>query len=379
MLQIITPHTDFDLGFPRKPINYKVDIPDAHINNDCGLIFFINGYSGLYDDIYSNKLRRFLSDKYNCIVCTVDYFGSHCFTYDEGLDLGFGHNFFIELKNRFGMNVTISKNIDAMQIIEAVFQNLKTLGVVSLPVEMHLSRKCSQYQSFSVLPALDHIQVLYALLEKYPIDKKRIFVIGTSYGGNIALFMNKIAPNTIRLLIDNSGFSSSEESLSTIYGFAQADVAGIECPIRNVPHFSSNPDHLAFFSPHHAALRFLADPFHYSPSETVVHTYHSSYDVVAPIREKRRLHEVLGNFRTCMLHVVEREDQLDGSAFKNLEHGMNASMRALFEKSYAVYMDSLPHPPDHTDFDLETKLVLPCAGREYHVSYSKQGVRINLV
>ena len=81
-----------------------------------------------------------------------------------------------------------------------------------------------------------------------------------------------------------------------------------------------------------------------------------------------------------MLHIVNNEAQLDGRLFKHLDHGMGASMRAMFKKSYDMYMDSSPPAPDHTDFDLETRLELPCRkGRSYLVSYSRQGINVELV
>ena len=376
MPRIQAAHPDFELKFPRTSIDYEVALPSGGCDGETGLIFYIHGYGASYNDLYTQKLRKFFADTYNCIVCTVDYFGSRCFT---NLNMTAQPDFFVKLEKEFGIKVSVSKGIPIAAVFDYVFKALEKMGVKSLPPDMHLVTLSDHYISFSVLPALDHIQVLHALLGNYPINRQRIFVLGTSNGGNIALFMNKIAPNTMRLVIDNSGFSSCQDNLWAIYGFVSGERYGVSFGIRNTYHFVDDPSHPAFFTPAHAAIRDLANPAHYVPSDTVVHSYHSTHDTIAPFAAKLHLHDVLQAFRPGMLHVIERDDHLDGHTFKVLSHGMNASMRSLFARSYQQYMGTLPNPSNHTDFDLKTRLAFPCGDKIYTVSYTKQGCRMGMV
>ena len=182
----------------------------------------------------------------------------------------------------------------------------------------------------------------------------------------------------MRLIVDNSGFSSAEESINAIYGFMKGNIGPLGCVLRNTIHFSPEDGNGSHFAPHRSVLRFLPQKDHYEKSETVIHSYHSYHDKIAHCRTKQRFIGVMRQFRSCMLNVIEKEEQLDGRAFKTLEHGMSASMRALFERSYENYMGASPQAPSHTDFDLETVLRLPCADRVYTVAYSGEGVQMRL-
>src|ERR1700675_2140186 len=69
-----------------------------------------------------------------------------------------------------------------------------------------------------VLPALDGLQVVHRLLGEHGLNRRRTFLLGTSYGGYIAGMMAKFAPATFRMVVDNSGFSSAQDDIANVFG-----------------------------------------------------------------------------------------------------------------------------------------------------------------
>lgn len=73
------------------------------------------------------------------------------------------------------------------------------------------------------------------------------------------------------------------------------------------------------------------------------------------------------------------EDMLDGRMFKTHDHGMRASMRALFAHSYERFRSEDRDPVSFTDFDLRSIVTLNCGALTYELTYSSPAsVRMEL-
>lgn len=376
MPEIALPHPDAELGIARAPIPYRADVPANGLTARTGLIFYVHGYGEDFDSPYSRKLRRYLADRYDCVVVTVDYFGADC--YRSGV-VKPGPNFFVNINTHFEMSLTIPEGMDPIIPMNLALDELCRRGVTSLPNDVVLIREGAQYNSFGLLPALDHLQVLHRCLQDYPIDRSRLFLLGTSYGGYIGLLLNKLAPNTFRLIIDNAGFSSPEDDYISVYGCLGGSYRGVSVSAFNAKRFSQDPKALNFFSPGCAAIRELRNKAHYATSQTLAVSYHSATDTVASLERKQDLHRLLAAIQPSSLTVVGEAD-LDGRLFKTLDHGMLASMRGLFERSYEYWEGlALPAVAD-TDFDLESELLFDCVESYYSVRFSwEEGVQLVII
>lgn len=367
------PHRDIELGVPREKLQYIVREPSQGLSKQTGLIFYIHGFGYRYDDSYADKLLPYLADTYNCLAVSVDYQGARGYSAD--LELGPAPDFFLKLAEHHGVTVTAPVGLNIWTIVNTVCQQLAARGVTRLHPECHTISGAGGYSNFGLLPALDHLQVLGNILKEYAVDKKRLFVLGTSYGGYIGLLLAKLAPNTFRLVVDNSGFSGPQDILESLYG-----IAGIVGPvlIMNQCLVAFSDDALApnYLSPSRKMIRDLAVAEHYAlPSDTVIYSYHSETDVVAPTAAKKRLAEVLGRARNYDLRLVSAAE-VDGRIFKNASHGMAASLRGLFEMSYRRWSPRVADPPAITDFDLETVNRLPCGREDYVLSFDPGGVSL---
>jgi pimeloyl-ACP methyl ester carboxylesterase len=224
-------------------------------------------------------------------------------------------------------------------------------GIKSLHHECRLLKEMRGYMNFGLLAALDHLQVTHHVMNTYPIDKRRMFCIGTSYGGYIALLIAKLAPNTFKLTIDNSGFSGPQDDMASVYGLNLATIRGgikvyVQAPIAFIPA----PGNRFSFSEDRRIVREIGVDAHYELEGCgAVHSYHSKLDAVAPFESKINALETVSKHRKCDMTVVGTRD-LDGKIFKNLDHGMNASIRGLFDLSYNKFVNEGPHLPADNRF-----------------------------
>lgn len=363
------PHGDVELSFPREPLDYAVSIPAAGLTDDTGLVFFIPGFGMYFDEDYPLRLIEWLSATQDCVAVCVGYHGAKGMSRDTA-DIVPAADFFLKMKAHYGISVTAPQSMAPYAIAMNLLTAMQERGLTALHPECHFVRGVRGYMNFGVLSALDHLQVMGRLLARLPINRRRTIAIGTSYGGYVALMLAKMAPDTFRLIIDNSGFSGAE--CLNIYGEASL---GEPLPIRVLTPFafSRDPSAPTFFDPSHRLIREIGVEAHYpDPSLTVIHSYHAAGDAIASTDRKIQALDILGRRRRCDLRVIHSAD-LDGRIFKDLSHGMAASMRGLFDLSYRRWREEGGITPDLTDFDQGTRTRLVCADRTYVVDLSPGG------
>jgi hypothetical protein len=140
--------------------------------------------------------------------------------------------------------------------------------------------------------------------------------------------------------------------------------------------FSGDPSSPNYLSPSRRMIRDLAVAAHYHlSSETMLHSYHSEADTVAPTAANKRLALVLGRRRRYDLRLISEAD-IDGRIFKNAKHGMDASLRGVFDLSYRRWASEVADPPAITDFDLGTVNRLPCGKEDYVLTFGGDTVSI---
>ncbi len=366
-------HPDIELGVPREAIEYALALPSRGMSPQTGLVFYIHGFGFRYNDAYAGKLLPYLADTYDCIAVGVDYHGAR--RYHGKSRSRPAPDFFAKLEEHYGVTVTAPAGTEIWTVVNAVCFELAKRGVTQLHPECQIVSGAEGYANFGVLPAMDHLQVLGTVLKNHVVDRKRLFVLGTSYGGYIGLLLHKFAPNTFRLVVDNSGFSGPADTLLSLYGMSSS-VGTMRIVHRCLVAFSDDPSVPNYLSPSRRMIRDLAVASHYHlPSETVLHSYHSEADTVAPTAAKKKLAEVLGRRRRYDLRLISEAD-VDGRIFKNAKHGMDASLRGVFELSYRRWTAEVADPPAITDFDLGTVNRLPCGEEDYVVSFSGDDVSI---
>ncbi len=224
------------------------------------------------------------------------------------------------------------------------------------------------------------------MISKHRIRLSEIHLLGTSYGGYIALLMAKFAPHTFNVVIDNSGFVMAQ--FSEIYpsvvrasGSYARNIDGIryEVPVAASSIWENDELSYFYFSDANKMIRNLSVKEHMVNSETKYFIYHSVHDLVAPFPHKKRMCEQLQDFAHVDLMSVDRES-IDGSLFKTVQHGMQASLRGLFDLSYEKSLGVGSAKAAETDFHRKSSHVFSCLDKRYHFDYDLElGVSVSVM
>ena len=373
------PHPDIELGVPRTSLDYLVCAPDRGVNADTGLVLFFVGYGMEPCGRYVRSLLSYLANKHNCIAASVDYFGAALWESPKCRWIP-RPDFFVNLKRFHGIEVSAPKGFDVKQLRDQLSIGLRQRGIARLDPACVFLLVSPEYHSMGFLPALDGIQVAHHLLGEFALNKRRLFAFGTSYGGYIGSVMAKLAPRSFRMVVDNSGFSSAEDDIWNVYGMSKwYSPQGVAMNTLMTAAFSQNSKAANFFSAAHKHIRNLLNREHVYESSTRLYGYHSISDEVAPTAAKLGLRGVYAGKVPYELEVIDAA-KIDGRVFKDLSHGLRASMRGLFDRSYDKFRRDGEALADETDFDLGSRYSFPSGAREYVVSFSRQeGVRAQFV
>ena len=368
------PHQAMELGVPRRPVAYRVAIPAAGVSAGTGVILYVHGWGARYDDAYANRLLPWLANSYDCLAVAVDYQGAAAQVLPPERP---APDFFRHLERHHGVTVSAPAGMPMMTIVNRVAEALAEQGIRELHPHCVLLKGAEGHINFGLLPALDNLQALWEVLARFAPDRRRLFLLGTSYGGYVALLMAKMAPGTFRLVVDNSGFSGPDK-IEAVYGLTL-----YTGPVRIVTYcpqaFTRQVGHPRHFSAARRLIRLIAAAGHYRlPSDTVIYSYHSATDRVAPVENRLRDAALLSGLRRHNLSLIGEGD-LDGRIFKTLDHGLGASMRGLFDLSYRRWLAGAPTAPETTDFDLGTVNPLPCEDRAYTLHFDEsRGVGLEI-
>ena len=361
------PHPDIELGVARRPLRYIAAAPPTGIDRHTGILFYIAGYGREPCDAYAQHLITSLAARHNCISVAVKYYGAE---FQAKGRVRPAPDFFENASRCYGIPIPApADEREAGKLVQVLAQVLVQNGVKALDPSCLILVDADEYNSMGFLPALDHLQVLHHLLATHHVDKRRLFVIGTSYGGYVATLMAKLAPNTFRLVVDNCGFSSAEDDLGAVIGRARATLCDIVCETQARPAFAATPGAPNFFSLPRREIRSLFVPAHLFPNTARLYAYHGVGDRVAPTERKLRLREAFAGRIPYDLEIID-QSRIDGRLFKTPEHGLGASMRLLFERSYEKFTADGGALTDHTDFDLAHEIVFACSGEHYRLRYS---------
>lgn len=366
----------------RDTLEYYVTLPSTYDKSlKYGVVFCIPGYGDTAVSEYQqNKLRPYIADKYNLIAVGVRYHNDVRTGEDVNVNIDGICSFYGIDKNYF-------RNINTFNILlEDLFNLIISRNIFS--IDPRLSVKLApynKYSSFGFMPAIDHLNVLFNLMGRYNIDKRNIIAFGSSYGGYIASLMGKYAPGTFSMVIDNSGFSVT--SLSEVFGGAVEGTGGAWVKVVNGRRYevcftantlwSTDETSTNYFSDVHKQIRSLLVEEHRTPSQTMHCCFHSVKDKLCSINLKDEQYRILEKYNPVYYKRVQEND-IDGKVFKNIEHGMNASLRSLFDISMGKYFQSNLEKDDLTDFDSFVTYGFPCLNKLYNFTYSDKGLDVNI-
>ena len=344
------------------------------------------------NDSYTQHIAEFVAENYSVAVLLVNY---HCIqnrhelgakTYFDNIDtviltqtcaaLGIS---FDKCKDEQDIWVYLDDEIGRLKR-EGRFQSDKKLVFTA-----SLQPTKNEYQNFGLMQALDILNALCFVRKNHAQFKlkktPKTLLFGTSHGGYLALLCAKFAPWLIDGVVENSSY------VSTCFLYILNKQIDYEeyleltgCGNNLLVNFTTksfwtqNKNSPYFFSPAHAKIRSVFDEEHLKTS-TLHHkplyiSYHSAQDRIALPQEKYKFYESLRNLGyNATLHLIKDEGEIDGKFIKNLEHGMDMSLKTLIKKELPPLLaQEFKHEKDE-----KREISYPSENLEYHFKETARG------
>lgn len=370
---VLSPHPDIELGVERKEIESFLTLPDTGINSDTGVIMVINELGEMADSDYQqNQLRPYLANKLNCIAVGVNYFGVY-----RNSQIQIRPSFLHNINRIYGLNLgmdSFSGAQSAADIYRIIAEAVVVKGITSLDLrcQPHLITGKNEYQSWGFLPAIDCLQVLGEVLQRYNVNNRRVLAFGKYYGAYIALLMGKYAPHTFAAIIDREGYSRAElkhiisgELMEPDYMFSFNLSNNMKFYIAsacNNPWTIENESSPQYFSDGHRQIRSLLCEKHRIASETSYHIFHSEDNGITSVYDKDRCVEILERYNTVLYNRIPAGDKEVGRT--DIE---------LFDLLLMHHEENMQKNSTDTDFSLESKHIFNCGNNSYEFRFGSGG------
>lgn len=367
---------DVELAIPRaSPLIYHCTAP-AEVNKMAGMVLLIPGFGEDVAGAYQQNLRAYLAEKYGLLAVTVEY---HC----SQSRLNTGAAFKLSKEEYDGLRNLCARHrihFDRPEDIERALLQLN----IPYEFDLHITPRNNDYQNFGVMQALDHLLVLHDIkFDKDVIfEHGNIIACGSSHGGYIAHVLAKFAPNTIRAVIDNSSYTNDAffgaQPPYCYFGKIKINlhlVTRWELKDKLSPYYFSSACH---------AIRNTASKTHIASMHSAARRLcqyrmaHSALDdYLAPISLKREQTQLLADagFDTTLKEFGEGE--VDGKMIKSLKHGMDASLRDLFDYFYPT-LTPIPATEYQSDSDLGSSVAYLCDNKIYSLEHGSYGCILNV-
>ncbi|WP_054693881.1 DUF2920 family protein [Syntrophomonas palmitatica] len=376
----ISPHPDIELGNERSEIEAFLTFPESGLNSETGIIMVLTELGEAADtDYQTNQLRPYLANKLNCIAIGVNYFGIF-----RNSQIQIRPSFLHNINRIYGLELSFESFAGAKSgedIYRIIAGEVIKLGVTSLDLrcQPHLLTGRGEYQSWGFLPAIDCLQVLGEVLQRYDINKKKILAYGKHYGGYIASLMGKYAPRVFSAIIDWEGYSRTElrhvvsgELIEADYLFHFDLNNGVKFYIAsacNNPWTIEDETSPSYFSDSHRKIRSLLCEEHRKPSETCYYIFHSEDDLTSSIAAKDRCVEILQRYNPVNYQRIAAGDS---SKFNSVED--------IFEWLLQNDQNCLQKENTDTDFSLNSIYDFVCGDKIYRFSYAEDGgIKVNII
>ncbi|WP_061212751.1 DUF2920 family protein [Syntrophomonas wolfei] len=376
----LNPHPDIELNQEREEIKAFLTMPDAGINPDTGIIMVVNELGELADSDYQkNELRPYLANKLNCIAVGVNYFGVY-----RNSQIQIRPSFLHNINRIYNMNLTLESFTgvqSAADVYRIIAEAVVAKGITSLDLrcQPHLITGKDEYQSWGFLPAVDCLQVLGEVLQRYQLNTRKILAFGKRYGAYIALLMGKYAPHTFSTIIDREAYSRVElkhvvsgEIMEADYLFSfdlNNNMKFYIASACNNPWTIENESVPHYFSDSHRQIRSLLFEKHRIPSETCYHIFHSEDNGVTSIYDKDRCVEILQRYNMVFYNRIPAGDKEAGQT--DME---------LFERFLMIHGEDIQKNSTDTDFSLDSNYIFNYGDKSYEFKFDSGGrIQVSII
>lgn len=394
---------DEELGIKRDSLlEFKVSFDDE--KEMKALFFFINGIRDSEYASYEEHLAEFVVKEFGVAVICVEY---HCI----GLRSQLGAKFYFDLIDytilqqscqTLGIavpeNIVIDKNMSGKELDVLIFYLQREIEKLTKSWSFDPEKKLTfcasfrptknEYQNFGLMQALDILNALCFVKNNPPFKLAKDYkslLFGTSHGGYIAFLAAKFAPWLIDAVVENSGYVSA---IFRLLGFGKeldyekitesaVETENVVFAFNTKTHWTSDKKSKYYFSEAHNKIRSASEHLqtqskHHKP---LYISYHSINDDLALPQEKIKLYEKLVNLGfEARLHMIKDKSEVDGEFIKNLNHGMDMSLKTLIQKE----LPPLLARTFKRDKKEKKHITYVSEDLEYHFEEKEGGVRLKI-
>lgn len=367
----LVPHQDIELDTERSEIDAFLTLPSQGIGPETGVIMVIPTMGEYADsDYHDQQLRPYLADKLDCIAVGVNYFGIY-----RNSQIQIRPSFLHNINRIYGLDMSMESFADAqgaVDVYKKIAEAVLSRGVTSLDLrcQPQLLTGKGEYQSWGFLPAIDCLQVLGEVLQRYDLNQRKILACGKNYGAYIASLMGKFAPHTFAAIIDLAGHTRTElkhvvsgELMEADYMFSFSlnnDLLFYIASTCNNPWTIENEMSPLYFSDSHRKIRSLLHEAHRIPSET-------QYFVLHPEES-----DSIADKDLCV-DILQQYNSVDYRRIKPADYEKISNELDMFEYLYKHAEINWPKDAANTDFSLNSTHEFACGDRSYKFSYDENG------
>ncbi|AJC86760.1 DUF2920 family protein [Campylobacter sp. RM16704] len=354
---------DVELNIKRESkLEYRITYDDS--KQMKAIVFMIGGYGTNMSMPIMDFDRQYIASKFDVVVVSVIYW---CFSIRKSESIGYSAEIAVlednlmylkkVLENHglstYGLNLNNAG--DFIQKLDAHVQHLKdtgkreqdykaTIGVTFIPPN-------NEYQNYGIMAAIDHINALKSIMQKFPQFQNLPKIYGGgSYGGYLSLLISKIAPWHVDVVLDNSG-----EALLLLQYIIGKDLNQAEFIIyeRNIQfgcflktYWNVNSNSPYCFKNENYMIRALLNPTHLTlqaqKNKNIKYiSYHSSTDSMSSAKDKTQLMQIYKTLGYEVDFNLIDENKIDGRFVKHLNHSGGITMRSLFQKELPRLLENL--------------------------------------
>lgn len=361
---------DFEAGQARTaPLVYDATWPQE--GEAPGLVLVIAGFGDDTNGDYSRSLRKHILETTGMAAVSVRYHAFHARPSNGGaIAIDAAEQAYIMGAATLTKSFKTPGNFrDAVRALAA--------AKVDIAPKVWIDPANGERQNFGVIQALDHLAVIGDLIENAPpFDTGRIVALGSSHGGYIAHLIAKFAPSTLAGIIDNSSYAQPPMNYMAMGDLPEVTIGyeGLTLHAR-VRSAWSLTDRAApnFYDRDRDLIRDLRYRPHVEAMQratrdggTRYFMVNAAHDTISPPDVKRRQHAALARAGfDAELSVID-QDGIDGRVFKAVTHGLDCSLKGLFDR----YIDRVGRRDVEPDARQGSTIEYACVDRGYRFRHS---------
>ncbi|PIC75952.1 hypothetical protein CSV74_13525 [Sporosarcina sp. P19] len=348
---LIGAHPTIYNGYIGRELRIDFSLPSAGMNAQTGIILLVPGFGGNIDSKVYKKMREELSDGFNMLTVQSAFFGDQFMQSSE--------DFIVEDIEAYAQKyLTEEEKAYVVGNTDKMIQRLSTIDFI-LPVKAKLTETENIFNDMGIMQAIDLITTLEAvkiLLDGNDLEynSDQIIGYGHSHGAYLLHLVNRIAPNLLSNIIDNSGWIEPAYLKSNRYLFQKFSEMTLQIEF----------DYLAKRIVPTEMIFSLDKLYNNFENQANILTFQGTNDNLIDHEYKQKIFSSIPNTKFILID----EKDVDGIKYKSNTHGLNADFLEMFKFAYKVFDEKDKMRKMKREFKNEDEVII--ANTKINIDYS---------